>query len=337
MLRSNRRPHPCGDRVTAPQLSVPRVEPDRQFHPLESWRGRIAGPAMRMVVRPVLEHAPLTTFTLARLHLFDLLGMLLPLPRGATAQRRTFAEFDAELVTGAGVSASAPNIVLYFHGGGFVSCGLRTHRRLVARISSATSAPALQVNYRQLPAVSLADTLEDCVHVYRSLVGDGHRPHQIALAGDSAGGYLAFAVARRAIADGLPAPAAIAALSPWIDLSGRHNASHPNAKGDPYIPVRKFAQIATLLAPAGDPLLGLLDDDDLSGMPPTLIQVGSGEVLRSDAELMTERLANAGVECLLQLWDRQVHVFQAGADLLPEGGSAIEELGAFLRNRLTGK
>lgn len=321
--------------MTVDSRSVPHVEPGREFHPVQSWRGRAVGPAMRMVVRPVLEYAPLTTFTLARLHLFDLVGALLPLPRGATAQRRTFADFDAELVSGVGVSASAPNIVLYFHGGGFVSCGLRTHRRLVARISTATGAPALQVNYRQLPAVSLADTVEDCVAVYRSLLDDGYLPQQIALAGDSAGGYLAFAVARRAVDKGLPAPAAIAALSPWIDLACRHSATHRNAKGDPYIPVRKFIQISTMLAPADDPLLELLDED-LSGMPPTLIQVGSGEVLRSDAELVTERLADSGVECRLQLWDRQVHVFQAGADVLPEGRSAIRELGTFLRTRLTG-
>ncbi|MFH5229318.1 alpha/beta hydrolase [Antrihabitans spumae] len=304
-------------------------------HPVTSWQARLVGRGMRIAVRPLLEHAPLTDGVLARLHWVDLVGSMLPLPEGAAAVRRSFGDFDAEFVTGAGVSSSTPSIVLYFHGGAFVAGGLRSHRRLVSRISSAAGSPVLQVNYRQLPAVTLEHTVDDCLRVYRELLDDGYPASRIAFAGDSAGGYLVFAVAHAAIAQGLPVPAAIAALSPWVDLTCKYSTDHPNARTDSYLPIRQLSAIAKRLAPGDDPLLALLEAD-LARMPPTLIQVGSTEVLRSDAELVTDRLSSAGVQVALQIWDGQIHVFQAAADLVPEASAAIGELGRFIEDKLAG-
>lgn len=307
------------------------ASPTIEHRPATSRRGRALGPILRVVVRPILDIAPLTPWLLARLHVFDLVGNLLRLPTGAHAQHRAYGEFDAELVTGTGVSTSRDAVVLYFHGGAFLSCGLRTHRRLVSRISTASEVPVLQVNYRQLPAAKLSHTISDCVQVYRALLDDGYDPTGIVLAGDSAGGYLAFATALRAIADGLPGPAGVAALSPWLDLRCEHSAGHHNARGDAYLPVKQLAKIAGLLGDGTDPLPSVLDAD-LSAMPPVLIQVGSTEVLRSDADLMAARLTEAGVHCALQIWDRQIHVFQAAADVVPEGRTAIEDIGAFVKS-----
>jgi acetyl esterase/lipase len=326
---------PDGDGVAVPRPANDFAAPEITFHAASSRAGRYLGPIARVLIRPLLEYVPLTRWVLARVRLFDFLGVLLPLPKGATARRCRFGDVAGELVTGADVSERGSAIVLYFHGGGFISCGLRTHRRLVSRISTATGAPVLHVDYRQLPGATLAQTVDDCLTVYLGLLDDGHPPDRIVLAGDSAGGYLAFAVAHRALADGLPVPAGIAALSPWIDLTCSHSTGHRNARADAYLPVKKLAQISRLLAPAEDPLLGLLDAD-LTGMPPTLIQVGSNEVLRCDAELMAARLTASDVECALHIWDRQVHVFQAAADVLPEGRAAIKDIGLFLGDRLFG-
>ncbi len=68
----------------------------------------------------------------------------------------------------------------------------------------------------------------------------------------------------------------------------------------------------------------------LADMPPTLIHVGSREILMADAELMANRLVAAGVPCDLTVWDRQVHVFQAAASWVPEARAAIGEIGAFI-------
>lgn len=72
-------------------------------------------------------------------------------------------------------------------------------------------------------------------------------------------------------------------------------------------------------------------DGDLAGLPPVLIQVGSTEMVYADAELMAERLAVAGVDCELQVFEDQVHVFQA-ADFVPEARRALRAIGEFARN-----
>ena len=314
------------------------VGPVIETLPGSSRGARVLGPLLYRTLRQLMNRMRLTPRVLRLTYLVDYLGVLLPAPRGSRVRKVAFHDFRAELVTGRGVRGS-DSTVLYFHGGGFFSCGLRSHRRLVARISRAAGVPVLSVAYRQLPEVNLAVTVADCLTAYRLLLSRGYQGHQVMFAGDSAGGYLTFAVALRAIAAGLPAPGGIVALSPWLDLDCTHSSVHPNSAGDPYIPVHRIADLAALLRGAdSDPLESLLDAD-LSALPPVLIQVGSIEVLLSDAELMTAALAAAGVPVRLQIWQRQVHVFQAFADVVAEGHLAIDEIGRFVRTtgRATGR
>ena len=307
-----------------------RIEPVIEQRPGNSRGARLLGPLMYRTLRQLANWVRLTPRLLRLTYLVDYLGVLLPAPRGSRVRKVAFPDFRAELVAGPGVRGS-DSTVLYFHGGGFFSCGLRSHRRLVARISRAARVPVLSVAYRQLPEVHLAVTVQDCLAAYRLLLSRGYQGHQVVFAGDSAGGYLTFAVALLAIAEGLPAPGGIVALSPWLDLDCTHSAGHPNGAGDPYIAVQRIADLAALLRGADeDPLESLLDAD-LSALPPVLIQVGSVEVLLSDAELMTAALAAAGVPVRLQVWQRQVHVFQAFADMVAEGHLAIDEIGQFVR------
>lgn len=297
--------------------------------PGTSRGARWFAPLLRRTVRPLMNITALLPLLLRLGFLVDYLGALMPPPRGTRRHRVNFDGYPGELLLGPGVRADTERAVLYFHGGGFLSCGLRTHRRMLARLSRAADAQVLHVAYRQLPKVKLRRTIDDCVAGYELLISMGHPPEKIVFGGDSAGGYLVFGVALRALERGLPVPAGIMALSPAIDLDGLHHAEHANFRTDPYISASVLPRLAALLAD-GDPLESLLTAD-LSALPPTLIQVGGLEVLLSDAELMTARLDRAGVPARLQIWDGQVHVFQAFADIVPEGHAAIEELGGFVR------
>lgn len=233
----------------------------------------------------------------------------------------------------------AGRYLLYLHGGAFVCCGLRTHRRLVSRISSAADATVLAVDYRMLPRHPISTAVADGVRGYRWLLDRGVGAERIVLAGDSAGGTLAFLVGLAAAEQGLPRPAGIAALSPLTDFDTTVKLAHPNARRDPLFAPGVLPVINDLAdrASARQPLDGAPGTPvspvrgDLETLPPTLIQVGSTEVLLPDAELMGRRLAAAGVPCRLQVWDRQPHVFQAAADLVPEARAAIAEIGEFVR------
>jgi acetyl esterase/lipase len=77
-------------------------------------------------------------------------------------------------------------------------------------------------------------------------------------------------------------------------------------------------------------------DMPLSDMPPSIIQIGSREILMPDAELMANRLVAAGIPCDLQVWENQVHVFQAAAAWVPEARHAIDEIALFVQSLADG-
>ncbi|MFI0357570.1 alpha/beta hydrolase [Actinomadura sp. 9N407] len=311
------------------------MEPLVESRPGTTLRSRLTARGLRMTIGPVLSHWPLSPRGLRPAFAIDLAAPLaLPAPRWAAVERLDFTDFPAEWVRAPG--AEDGRAVLYFHGGGFFSCGLRTHRRMIARISAASGAPVLSVAYRRLPAVPLAVSVADCVAAYRRLLDDGIPPERIVVAGDSAGGFLAFAAILRAMEEGLPSPAGIVALAPLTDLDHTAKVAHANAALDAYLPARRVQRLAELLAGAEGPLDPLLSpvNGGLAGLPPVLIQVGSTEMLLPDAELMARRLAEAGVPCRLQVWEGQMHVFQVFADLVPEGLAALHEVGAFVRERM---
>ena len=286
---------------------------------------------MRWFIRPIFFYSPLVKPMLRLAVVLDWGAPLLMRPApGTQIERVAFDGFHGEWIRPAG--ASSDRVILYLHGGGFFCCGLRTHRGLVARIAAASDAVAFSVGYRQLPSAPLSTSMADALAAYRWLLDQGHKPQDIVIAGDSAGGFLAFDSVLAAMRNGLPAPAAIGALSPLVDLDHEARASYEHTRRDAYVPVHRLKSLKRLLL-AGmdiDPLPSPCDQD-LRGLPPVLIIAGSQEALRWDAELMTRRLAEADVPHRLVIWEGQIHVFPAFAGVVPEGREAVNELAAFIR------
>lgn len=295
-----------------------------------SVRAKVTFTAARLMLRPLLTHWPLTSWGMLPLTLIEAAAGLLPTPGGVTYERVEFDGFSGEWVRPADES---DGVVLYCHGGAFVTCGVATHRHAVARIAQACGMPVLSVAYRQLPVVPLTGSVADCLAVYRDLLAKGYASERIVLAGDSAGGCLAFATALGAMAAGLPRPAGIVALSPWLDFDSKAKLAHPNAERDAYAPASRLPVLAELLG-ATDPMSSPVNGD-LAGLPPVLLIAAESEMLRCDAELMADRLAAADVQVTLQIWAGQVHAFPVLGDLLPESTAAIQEIGDFVRRTQT--
>ena len=216
-----------------------------------------------------------------------------------------------------------------------MTCRSRIHRRLIAQVSGAAAAPALAVDYRMMPKHSMRDAIDDCVDGYRWLLDRGYSGRQIVLAGDSAGGYLVFAVASRLAELGWPGPAG-------TDPDPARKPGHINARTCAVFPrsalpaFRDFADAVDRRLIPERPGRFSPVDADLSVMPPTLIQVSSTEILYPDAVLMAQLLAEACAHCVLQVWDGQPHVFQAGAGVIPEADRAIAKIDTFVREELRG-
>lgn len=293
-----------------------------------SRQAQVVANFLRRRLRPLISQGELDETRYRRAARMERLAELAPVPRGVRVRRVRFDGFHGEWVT-APKAVSDGRAVLYFHGGAFFSCGVATHRRMVSRISAAAGIPVLSIAYRQLPDVKLDGSVADCVTAYRQLLAHGYDPEHVVIAGDSAGGFLAFAATLRAIEEGLPRPAGIVGLSPWLDLDCTEKLTHENAATDPYIVAEQMMKLATALVDVPDPLHSPVGGD-LRRLPPALIQAGSIEVLRHDAELMAGRMEQAGVPCRLQIWNGQVHVFQA-VPFIPESRAAIREVGRFVR------
>ncbi|MEV0247568.1 alpha/beta hydrolase fold domain-containing protein [Nocardia sp. NPDC050712] len=300
-----------------------------------SRRTRVATTVLRPVVRTIVEISSVLArpWNVGLAAMTDYAGVLQRAPAGLSQRPVHLADVDLEWVwhSTAATPESAAGAVLYFHGGAFAAGGLRTFRGMAARLSAATGLPVCMVGYRKLPARFPA-IVADGVRAYRYLLARGFAADRLVCAGDSSGGCLAFAVPLAAGAAGLPLPGSIVAASPWTDFDGAARRESPNRRTEVFFSaaavqrlVRRFLVDDQRGRSADAPV-----DADLRGLPPVLIQVGTTELLRCDAELMARRLATAGVPCRLQLWDRQPHGFPVFG-VLPESRPAITEMARFIQ------
>lgn len=249
------------------------------------------------------------------------------IPKSPRTKRTTvyLESATAELIRASGVPHDAGRVILYFHGGAFLTCGQNTHSALITRLSKESGAPVLSVNYRMIPN-SLRESISDCLEGYLWLRRH-YQPEQIVLAGDSAGGYLALAVATHLA--GLETPAALVLMSPLLQLDPKGKTGHPNIRCDAMFSAIAFDALTQLLERANDGVLYEPLDDLREEMPPTLIHVSGHEVLVHDAVLAEEYLSKLGVPVEVVIWPGQIHVFQIAA-FVPEAKRSLEQMGRFI-------
>ena len=204
-----------------------------------------------------------------------------------------------------------PRLLLYLHGGGFTLGSSHTLRDLLARLSLASNARVLSVDYRLAPEHPWPAALEDVRAVWRAAQAE-HGPRQIVLAGDSAGGNLVLALLLELRDRGEPLPAGAVLLSPWVDLGCTAPSFEANADVD-LLDRESMLRDAAGYAAGGDvtqPSLSPLRAE-LSGLPPLYVQAAGAELLRDDVQALVARARAAGVRATLDVFEDQVHDFQA--------------------------
>ena len=225
--------------------------------------------------------------------------------------------------------------VLFLHGGGFIIGSPALYRHFTWRVATATRGRVLAVDYRLAPEHPFPAALEDAATAYHWLLADGTDPRRLAVMGDSAGGGLVFSLLLRLRDEGCPLPAAAVALSPWTDLALTGPSLRLNATADPMISADEPPQFVDDYLAGADPRTPYISPlyGDPAGLPPTIIQVGSDEVLLDDAVRMADRLRAAGCQVELEIWPRMPHVWHVFVPLIPEARLAIERIGAFVQSR----
>jgi acetyl esterase/lipase len=227
-------------------------------------------------------------------------------------------------------------VILYFHGGVYVIGSAATSVPLVGDLVRRTGVNAITLDYRLAPEHPYPAAVEDARAAYEGLLAQGMDPGQIVLAGESAGGGLAVATLLASRDAGLPMPSCAFLMSPYVDLTLSGETLVERQSLDPVLTpegLRIRAPEYLAGADASDPLISPIFGD-LSGLPPLLIQVGSHEILLSDALRLAARAATTDVAVTLDVTPGVPHVFQGFAGLLDEAGSALDRASDFVRAQL---
>lgn len=232
--------------------------------------------------------------------------------------------------------AVAGRAVLYLHGGAYVICSPSTHRGLAGHIALTSQARVLLIDYRLAPENPFPAALEDALAGYRWLLEQGYSPEHIAIGGDSAGGGLSLSTAFSLRDNHSKMPGALFLLSPWTDLTFSGESIHTRAERDPLLRlsdddwlVKVYANGRPLDHPYISPLFG-----NMNALPPTLIQVGTEEILFDDSFRLEQKARAAGVDVTLETWPGMWHVFQGFVPYVPESLQAIKKVGEFIQSHL---
>jgi len=234
------------------------------------------------------------------------------------------------IVPGSDVS----RVLMFFHGGGYCSGSIVSHRRMVTEAGRAARMRTLAVDYRLAPEHPYPAAHEDAMTAWRFLRKQGILARNIAVGGDSAGGNLTTTLINHLRAAGEEQPACAWLASPWTDLT-MSGASHETKDHvDPLIHKAYLEELANAYAPPPinrrDPLISPLFAD-LRGFPPTLIQVGSAETLLDDAVRFARAAGLADVNVTLQVWPHMIHAWAMWNAKLTAGREALEQAGEFMR------
>jgi epsilon-lactone hydrolase len=228
-------------------------------------------------------------------------------------------------------------VLLFFHGGGYCSGSIRSHRRLVTEAGRAAGVRTLAVGYRLAPEHPFPAAFDDALMAWRWLCKQGNAAAHIAVGGDSAGGGLTVALINRLRASKEELPSCAWLISPWTDLTMSGATLATKDAVDPLIHKGYLVELADAYLPAGmdrkDPRVSVLYGD-VSGLPPTLIQVGSDETLLDDATRLAAAAGAAAVPVTLEIWPHMIHAWQMWNAHLSAGRRALANAGTFIRRHL---
>jgi acetyl esterase/lipase len=223
-------------------------------------------------------------------------------------------------------------VLLYLHGGGFISGSAALFRLISVRLCELLGARVFSPDYRLAPEHPFPAAIEDAVAGYRWLLKNGASPRDIVVAGESAGGGLAFSLLLALRGDGGPLPAGVVVMSPWTDMEGSGESVVKNAATCVMCGENIPALAALYLhgQPARAPLASPIYAD-LAGFPPVLLQVSGSELLLDDARRMYQNAQAAGVRSRLSIYPGQPHGWHILYGILPEATTACREAAEFVR------
>jgi monoterpene epsilon-lactone hydrolase len=235
--------------------------------------------------------------------------------------------------------SDSSRVLMFFHGGGYCSGSIVSHRRLVTEAGRAAGVRTLAIGYRLAPEHPFPAAYDDVLTAWRFLRDQNIPAAHIAIGGDSAGAGLTLALIGRLRDAQEELPGCAWLISPWTDLTMSGPTLSSKEAVDPLIHRLYLIELADAYLPAGmdrkdarvSPLYA-----DLKGFPPILIQVGSAETLLDDATRFAAVAGAADVRVTLEIWPHMIHAWPLWNAHLEPGRRALARAGLFIRENLGG-
>ena len=278
-----------------------------------------------------------------------------PRPVGWEARRRRLDEIGATWPVASDVTLTAVDIdgipgewstvpgsdtsraLLFFHGGGYCSGSIVSHRRMVTEAGRASGVRTLAVGYRLAPEHPFPAAVDDAMTAWHFLRHQGIAAEHIVLGGDSAGGGLSLSVALQLRDAKEELPACLWLVSPWTDLTLSGSTLANKDAVDPLIHKSYLSELAEAYlggtTERKNPMVSALFAN-LTGIPPLLIQVGSSETLLDDAVRLARAAGEADVPVTLEIWPHMIHAWPLWNARLHPGREALTHAGRFIRTQL---
>ncbi|PKP36947.1 MAG: alpha/beta hydrolase, partial [Bacteroidetes bacterium HGW-Bacteroidetes-15] len=255
------------------------------------------------------------------------------IPKNVAIKPQVIDGINAEWLIPAG--ASTEKVILYVHGGGYVSGSCNDHRGFVSKFAQNTGFTNLTFEYRLAPENTFPAAIDDSVAVYQCLLKKGYKPDNIVIVGESAGGGLTLALLLALKEQKIQLPKAAVAISPWTDLTCSSESYQSKNKVSPaplnswYVFSKHYIGNGNAYNPLISPLFG-----NLSGLPPLLINSGVDDELYDDGEKFYQKAKAAGVDVTFRSGVGMIHCYPLLSPMFKEAKMAMDEIVGFVRKHL---
>lgn len=259
-----------------------------------------------------------------------------PLPSHTQIHTRTMAGHPVDQILNQRANRVAGRHLIYWHGGGFMMGSAKAYRSYAARLMQDCCAESVYIpDYPLAPEAPYPIAINWATAVWRELTEAAPQAEWL-LAGESAGGHLCLRVALDARDQDLIRPTRMALHSPWIDLRLSSNSQTAQDAHDPLLGrlmmerefMQHYAPVLDRKNPRLSPLFAPLHD-----LPPTLVSVGSREVLLDDSVELVKRAQAAGTAVTYQHFEGLWHAF-ALFTWVPESRAHRKQMGKWLAGHI---
>jgi epsilon-lactone hydrolase len=255
------------------------------------------------------------------------------IPEGIVINEETIEGMHSEWVIPQG--SEGKKLILYVHGGGYVSGSCNDHRAFVSKFAHYTGVTNLVYDYRLAPECPFPAALEDTVNIYLHLLSTGYAPENIIIAGESAGGGLCLATLLALKEWKVPLPAAAVAISPWTDLTCSDDSYRTKNRMSP-APLMSWLVFSKHYIGENDPTMHLISPfyGNLKGLPPIYINSGMDDELYDGGHKFYLKAKEDGADVTFKAGVGMIHCYPLLAPLFPEATEAMKEIAGFVRQHL---